>query len=251
MTEQTRRQIRLERLSPSYWRVTFDHPPLNIFGPETIPQLEEVIRLLERDQGVKVVVFDSAVEGFFLTHYDFLAKLEDSTSSASRADRPAAAARYAGAAEPCPGGVDRVHSRASHRRRKRACSRQRHALREPREGNSVAMGSRRRPGARRRPDGEIAAPDRPRAGAGSVAGRRRHRRRSRGALRLRKSLAARFRARWLRRCAGEGASRRSTSRPSPRRSVWSTLPACLRRGHRAGVGRVHRLRAASRRPGAN
>jgi len=30
------RQIRLEMRSPSYWRVTFDHPPLNIFGPETI-----------------------------------------------------------------------------------------------------------------------------------------------------------------------------------------------------------------------
>jgi hypothetical protein len=28
----------------------------------------------------KVVVFDSAVEGFFLTHYDFLAKTDDSTS---------------------------------------------------------------------------------------------------------------------------------------------------------------------------
>ena len=74
------RQIRLERRSPAYWRVTFDHPPLNIFGPETIPQLDEVIQSLERDQNVKVVVFDSAVEGFFLTHYDFLAKLEDSTS---------------------------------------------------------------------------------------------------------------------------------------------------------------------------
>jgi enoyl-CoA hydratase/carnithine racemase len=74
------RQIRLERRSPAYWRVTFDHPPLNIFGPETIPQLDEVIKSLERDQNVKVVVFDSAVEGFFLTHYDFLAKLEDSTS---------------------------------------------------------------------------------------------------------------------------------------------------------------------------
>ncbi len=74
------RQIRLERLSPSYWRVTFDHPPLNIFGPETIPQLEEIIKLLELDPGVKVVVFDSAVEGFFLTHYDFLAKPEDSTA---------------------------------------------------------------------------------------------------------------------------------------------------------------------------
>src|SRR6476660_6144728 len=74
------RQVRLERRSPAYWRVTFDHPPLNIFGPETIPQLEAVIASLERDADVKVVVFDSAVEGFFLIHYDFLAKLEETTS---------------------------------------------------------------------------------------------------------------------------------------------------------------------------
>jgi enoyl-CoA hydratase/carnithine racemase len=74
------RQIRLTRFSPSYWRVTFAHPPLNIFGPDTIPQLEEIIQSLEHDPDVKVVVFDSAVEGFFLTHYDFLAKPEDTTS---------------------------------------------------------------------------------------------------------------------------------------------------------------------------
>jgi hypothetical protein len=35
------RQIRLERRPPSYWRVTFDLPPLNIFGPKEIPQLNE------------------------------------------------------------------------------------------------------------------------------------------------------------------------------------------------------------------
>ena len=75
------RQICLERRSPSYWRVTFDHPPLNIFGPETIPQLNEIITALEIDKHVRVVVFDSAVEGFFLTHYDLLARPEDSTSS--------------------------------------------------------------------------------------------------------------------------------------------------------------------------
>src|SRR5712671_5706737 len=74
------RQIRLERRLPSYWRVTFDHPPLNIFGPETVPQLNEIITTLETDEQVKVVVFDSAVQGFFLTHYDFLAKLEATTS---------------------------------------------------------------------------------------------------------------------------------------------------------------------------
>jgi len=67
------KQIRVTRRSPHYWRVTIDHPPLNIFGPDTMPQLNEAITALETDQQVKVVVFDSAVEGFFLTHYDFLA----------------------------------------------------------------------------------------------------------------------------------------------------------------------------------
>ncbi len=73
-------QIRLKRNSPAYWRVTFDLPPLNIFGPENIPQLDKIIRTIESDEKVKVVVFDSAIEGFFLIHYNFLAKLEDSTS---------------------------------------------------------------------------------------------------------------------------------------------------------------------------
>src|SRR5258705_11443435 len=73
------KQILLTRPSAHYWRVTLDHPPLNIFGPDTIPQLNEVITALETDKQVKVVVFDSAVEGFFLTHYDFVAKLEDTT----------------------------------------------------------------------------------------------------------------------------------------------------------------------------
>jgi len=70
--------IGLSRISNVYWRVTFDIPPLNIFGPANIPQFEEVVGLLESDQQVKVVVFDSAVEGFFLYHYDLLAKPEES-----------------------------------------------------------------------------------------------------------------------------------------------------------------------------
>src|SRR5256884_709905 len=74
------KQILLTRRSPAYWRVTFNHPPLNIFGPDAIPQLNGIITALETDAHVKVVVFDSAIPGFFLTHYDFLAKLEDTTS---------------------------------------------------------------------------------------------------------------------------------------------------------------------------
>jgi enoyl-CoA hydratase/carnithine racemase len=75
----TTKGIRLERRSPCYWRVTFDLPPLNIFGPASIPELNEIVTAIETDARVKVVVFDSAVEGFFLTHYDFFAKLEETT----------------------------------------------------------------------------------------------------------------------------------------------------------------------------
>jgi enoyl-CoA hydratase/carnithine racemase len=74
------KRVFLTKHSPAYWRVTLNHPPLNIFGPKTIPQLNEVITAIETDKELKVVVFDSAIEGFFLTHYDFLAKLEDTTS---------------------------------------------------------------------------------------------------------------------------------------------------------------------------
>lgn len=76
----TTKQVFLTRQSPTYWRVTFNHPPLNIFGPKTIPQLNEVITAIETDKELKVIVFDSAIDGFFLTHYDFLAKVEETTS---------------------------------------------------------------------------------------------------------------------------------------------------------------------------
>src|SRR5262245_55873876 len=75
----TTRQFHLTRRSPAYWRVTFDHPPLHLFRPATIPQLHEIIPALHADEDLKVVVFDSAVAGFFMTHYDFLARPEDTT----------------------------------------------------------------------------------------------------------------------------------------------------------------------------
>jgi enoyl-CoA hydratase/carnithine racemase len=73
-------QIRLTRRSPAYWRVTFDNPPINVMGPEMVREFQEVIKALEADEQVKVVVFDSAVDGYFLNHSDFLAKMEDLTS---------------------------------------------------------------------------------------------------------------------------------------------------------------------------
>jgi len=73
-------QVGLDRVTPSYCRVVLDNPPLNLVGPEFVPQMREIVTTLENDDRVKVVVFESAVDGFFLNHSDFLANFEDLTS---------------------------------------------------------------------------------------------------------------------------------------------------------------------------
>src|SRR5437868_11055971 len=49
-------------------------------GPEFVLEFREIMAAIETDEQVKVVVFESAVEGFYLNHSDFHAKLEDLTS---------------------------------------------------------------------------------------------------------------------------------------------------------------------------
>jgi enoyl-CoA hydratase/carnithine racemase len=73
-------QIRVTRRTHAYWRVTIDNPPINVMGPEMLRNFQETIRALEADPDVEVVVFDSAVDDYFLNHSDFTAKLEDLTS---------------------------------------------------------------------------------------------------------------------------------------------------------------------------
>src|SRR3954453_1176731 len=75
-----RAQVRVTPQSPVYWRVTMDNPPVNVMGPEMVRQFQDVIHAIEADDEVRVVVFDSAVDDYFLNLSDFMAKLEDLTS---------------------------------------------------------------------------------------------------------------------------------------------------------------------------
>src|SRR5580693_474273 len=73
-------QIRVDKETPTKWRVTFDNPPLNLMGPEFVEEFAEIVTDIENDEQLRVVVFESAVEGFFLNHSDFTVKLEELTS---------------------------------------------------------------------------------------------------------------------------------------------------------------------------
>jgi len=73
-------QLRVTRSSRACWRITFDNPPLNVMGPQFVREFREIMATIEADEEVKVLVFESAVDGFFLNHSDFLADLKDLTS---------------------------------------------------------------------------------------------------------------------------------------------------------------------------
>jgi enoyl-CoA hydratase/carnithine racemase len=60
----------VERVTPQYWRVTFDHGPVNTITADTVMELSDLLDEIERDEDLTVVVFTSRNPEFFLAHYD-------------------------------------------------------------------------------------------------------------------------------------------------------------------------------------
>jgi enoyl-CoA hydratase/carnithine racemase len=83
MAAQELTQLKIDRSEPRLWRVTFDHPPLNLIDRDTVGELAALVDGLEKDPEVRVVLFDSADPDFFLAHYD-------TRSGGSQANPPAA-----------------------------------------------------------------------------------------------------------------------------------------------------------------
>jgi enoyl-CoA hydratase/carnithine racemase len=56
----------------SYLHVSIDNGPINIFDQALINDLQHLIGDLEKNEDLKVVVFDSANQNFFISHLDIL-----------------------------------------------------------------------------------------------------------------------------------------------------------------------------------
>lgn len=70
------RLIRVTKRTPQLWQVTIANPPFNLVVPEMVSALHEVVVDMEHDPNVRVVVFDSSVNGYFINHFD-LARAQD------------------------------------------------------------------------------------------------------------------------------------------------------------------------------
>lgn len=68
--------IRVDKRTPQLWRITIDNPPFNLVVPEMVSALHAVVVDMERDPDLRVVVYDSAIEGYFINHFD-LSKAQD------------------------------------------------------------------------------------------------------------------------------------------------------------------------------
>lgn len=68
--EFTPKHLTLTVESPTFWRVTFDNPPINVIGLEMMRDLKALLTELEHNDTVNVVLFDSADPDFYIAHYD-------------------------------------------------------------------------------------------------------------------------------------------------------------------------------------
>jgi enoyl-CoA hydratase/carnithine racemase len=66
----TTKRLSVTHLSPSYWRVVINNPPMNLFDPEMFAELNVLMDGMEQDKALKVVVFESGNDDFFMNHHD-------------------------------------------------------------------------------------------------------------------------------------------------------------------------------------
>jgi hypothetical protein len=62
--------IRLERTTLRTARITFTNPPVNLVIPESVVTLHKIVKELENDPDIQVVVFSSELPDFSINHYD-------------------------------------------------------------------------------------------------------------------------------------------------------------------------------------
>lgn len=62
----------VQKNTSSYWKVSIDNPPINVFDPEFSIQLRTLMDELEASETLKVVVFESANPDFYVAHAELV-----------------------------------------------------------------------------------------------------------------------------------------------------------------------------------
>jgi enoyl-CoA hydratase/carnithine racemase len=90
-------RLSVTKVTPGYWNVSIDNPPINLYDPEMFAEINVLLDELEADKDVKVVVLESANPDFWVAHYDFNRAdvLPDMPGAAPYTEWPHMVARFA------------------------------------------------------------------------------------------------------------------------------------------------------------
>ena len=73
--------VRVTEVTSAYWRVVFDYPPFNIVDATIFEGLQDLLLRMGASPSLRVVVFESAIPDFYLSHFDLTGKTGNITTA--------------------------------------------------------------------------------------------------------------------------------------------------------------------------
>ncbi|HEX7696831.1 MAG TPA: enoyl-CoA hydratase/isomerase family protein, partial [Candidatus Acidoferrum sp.] len=67
--------MRVIEETPGYWRAVFDYPPFNVVDGDVFQALQDLLVRMETTERLRVIVFESALPDFYLSHFDLTGRL--------------------------------------------------------------------------------------------------------------------------------------------------------------------------------
>jgi enoyl-CoA hydratase/carnithine racemase len=80
--------VRIVVETPAFWRVLFDYPPFNVLDATVYEGLQDLLGRMDADPQLRVVVFESAIPDFYLSHFDLTGKTGNVTTAVGASGLP-------------------------------------------------------------------------------------------------------------------------------------------------------------------
>src|ERR1700742_1999833 len=75
MANPNKMRLRVIEATSGDWRAVFDNPPFNVVDGDVFQALQDLLVRMEMTETLRVVVFESALPDFYLSHFDLTGKL--------------------------------------------------------------------------------------------------------------------------------------------------------------------------------
>jgi len=74
--------------TPAYWRIVFDYPPFNVVDAAMFQGLQDLLARMDVSPSLRVIVFESAIHEFYLSHFDLTGKTGNITTAVGPSGLP-------------------------------------------------------------------------------------------------------------------------------------------------------------------